>query len=74
MTTIQSFFGLSRNPFIKQGVSIKDFFQSNDFREMHGALGKAKDVRGIAVFTSPPGAGKTFVIRVFSQELNPKEL
>jgi type II secretory pathway predicted ATPase ExeA len=71
MTTIQSFFGLSRNPFTKQGVSTKDFFPSNDFREMHGALGKAKDVRGIAVFTSPPGSGKTFVIRVFAQELNP---
>ena len=71
MTTVQSFFGLSRNPFTKQGVSTKDFFLSNDFREMHGALAKAKDVRGIAVFTSPPGSGKTFVIRVFAQELNP---
>lgn len=71
MTTIQSFFGLTCNPFTKQGVSTKDFFPSTDFREMHGALGQAKDVRGIAVFTSPPGAGKTFVLRVFARELNP---
>ena len=71
MTTIQSFFGLTCNPFTKQGVSTTDHFPSNDFQEMHGALDDAKDVRGIAVFTSPPGAGKTFVIRTFVQELNP---
>ena len=71
MMSVQSFFGLTCNPFTKQGVSTKDFFPSNDFKEMHGALNQAKDVRGIAVFTSPPGSGKTFVIRVFSQELNP---
>ena len=71
MITIQSFFGLTCNPFTKQGVSTKDYFPSNDFREMHGALDDAKDVRGIAVFTSPPGSGKTFVVRAFVQELNP---
>lgn len=71
MTSITSFFALTCNPFTKQGTSTKDFFPSNDFKEMHGALGKAIDARGIAVFTSPPGAGKTFVIRAFSQELNP---
>lgn len=71
MTSVLSFFGLTTNPFTKQGISIKDFFPSNDFKEMYGALGKAKDVRGIAVFTSPPGSGKTFVVRVFSKELNP---
>ena len=70
MITIQSFFGLTCNPFTKQGVSTKDYFPSNDFREMHGALDDAKDVRGIAVFTSPPGSGKTFVVRAFVQELN----
>ena len=71
MTSILSFFGLRTNPFTKQGMSTKDFFPSNDFKEMHGALGRVKDARGIAVFTSPPGSGKTFVIRVFSKELNP---
>ncbi|MBQ6500218.1 MAG: ExeA family protein [Mogibacterium sp.] len=71
MNSVNSFFGLTCNPFSKQGVSAKDFFPSRDFQEMHGALDQAKDVRGIAVFTSPPGAGKTFALRVFSQELNP---
>ena len=71
MTSVLSFFGLTTNPFTKQGISIKVFFPSNDFKEMYGALGKAKDVCGIAVFTSPPGSGKTFVVRVFSKELNP---
>jgi type II secretory pathway predicted ATPase ExeA len=71
MTSILSFFGLTCNPFTKKGVSTKDYFPSDDFREMHGALVQAKDVRGIAVFTSPPGAGKTFALRVFAQELNP---
>ena len=71
MTSACSFFGLTTNPFTKAGNSTKEFFPSNDFKEMHGALGKVKDARGIAVFTSPPGSGKTFVIRVFSKELNP---
>ena len=71
MNSVNSFFGLTCNPFSKQGVSAKDFVPSRDFQEMHGALDQAKDVRGIAVFTSPPGAGKTFALRVFSQELNP---
>lgn len=71
MNSAISFFGLSCNPFTKQDVSTEDFFPSHDFKEMHGALEKARDARGIAVFTSPPGAGKTFVLRVFSQELNP---
>lgn len=71
MDSLNSFFGLTRNPFTKQGTSAKDYFPSRDFKEMHGALSQAKDVRGIAVFTSPPGAGKTFVLRAFSQELNP---
>lgn len=71
MASVNSFFGLTCNPFSKQGVSVKQFFPSHDFDEMHGALGQAKDVRGIAVFTSAPGAGKTFVIRSFAQGLNP---
>lgn len=71
MKTVQSFFGLTCDPFTKEGTATKDFFPSCDFQEMRGALGQAKNVRGIAVFTSSPGAGKTFVLRVFSQELNP---
>lgn len=71
MTSAYSYFGLTCNPFTKQGSSTKDFFPSRDFNEMHGALSQATKARGIAVFTSPPGAGKTFVTRAFSQEINP---
>lgn len=51
MTSLLSYFGLNTNPFTKRGISTKDFFPSNDFKEMHGALGRVKDARGIAVFT-----------------------
>ena len=71
MSSINSFFGLTCNPFSKQGASVRDHFPSHDFKEMDGALSQAKDARGIAVFTSSPGAGKTFVIRAFAQGLNP---
>lgn len=70
MTSFLSFFGLSCNPFSK-GAPVKDCFKSRDFNEMYGALNYAKDARGIAVFTSPPGGGKSFVVRAFASELNP---
>lgn len=71
MTTPTSFFGLTCNPFEKQGSVSGECFQSRDFQEMTGALGHAKNGRGIAVFTSPPGAGKTFAVRDFVRKLNP---
>lgn len=69
--TPYSFFGFSCNPFSKQGTSVKDCFHSHDFDEMYSALNTVKDTRGIAVFTSPPGDGKTFVLRAFAENLNP---
>lgn len=70
MTSFLSYFGLSFNPFSKS-APVKDFFQSRDFKEMYGALNYVRDARGIAVFTSPPGGGKSFVIRAFAAGLNP---
>lgn len=66
-----SFFGLSRNPFSKGGTPVKDCFHSHDFDEMYGALESVKDSRGVAVFTSTPGNGKTFVLHAFAEQLNP---
>lgn len=71
MNTPHAFFGLSHNPFSKHAILAKDCFRSRDFNEMYGALDYVKDAHGIAVFSSPPGHGKTCVLRAFSQELNP---
>ena len=38
---------------------------------MTGRLNRLKDIRGIGVFTAPPGGGKTFVLRCFAKNLNP---
>lgn len=71
MMTPFSFFGFSFNPFSKEAVSSKNCFHSHDFEEMLGALNSVKEARGIAVFTSSPGNGKTLVLRVFNEDLNP---
>lgn len=71
MLTPAAYLGLTGNPFSKQAVSARDCFRSHDFNEMYGALNTIKDTRGIAVFTSRPGDGKTFVVRVFSEEAAP---
>lgn len=65
-----TFLGLTRNPFSKEGTSVKDSFHSRDFQEMTGALSHLIRSRGIGVFTSPPGNGKTFVLRAFMHDLN----
>ena len=70
MISPPAFLGLTYNPFSKQGASTKDCFQSRDFKEMAGALGHLVKARGIGVFTSPPGNGKTFILRAFAQGLN----
>ena len=71
MLSTNAWFNLNYNPFMKRALSIDDCFQSRDFKEMYGALEYSKDARGIAVFTSPPGSGKTCVLKAFKQSLNP---
>ena len=70
-TTPYAWFGMTCNPFLKQYIPAVDCFQSRDFKEMTGALDQAKDARGIAVFTSKPGNGKTCTLKAFEQGLNP---
>ena len=67
---MNSFYGLSCNPFSKQAQEIPNAFQSNDFKVMQDRLGYLVDVRGIGVFTAPPGMGKTHAIRCFERSLN----
>lgn len=64
------FYGLTCNPFDKQTLRTPDSFQSNDFKVMQDRLDYLVNVRGIGVFTAPPGMGKTYAIRSFESSLN----
>ena len=64
-------YGLSFNPFDKQANSQDTCFASEDFRQMTSRLNFIKDVRGIGLFTAPPGYGKTFALRCFANSINP---
>jgi len=64
------FFGLSKNPFDKHHVTPADAFVSEDHRQATSRLHYLVSVRGIGVFTSPPGFGKTFALRCFAASLD----
>ena len=66
-----SYYSLAFNPFDKQQVKEDDAFVSKDFTEMRSRLDYLKDTRGIGVFTSSPGKGKSFCLRCFAKSLNP---
>jgi type II secretory pathway predicted ATPase ExeA len=66
----KGYYGFSKNPFDKQSISIKDAFHSKDHKEMTSRLDYLKDIRGIGVFTSMPGFGKTFALRCFAASLD----
>jgi type II secretory pathway predicted ATPase ExeA len=67
----KSFYGFSFNPFDKHFLSEKDAFISRDHKEMTTRLSYLSEIRGIGIFTAPPGFGKTFSLRCFSKDLNP---
>lgn len=67
----KGYYGLSINPFDKQILKEKDCFLSKDHKEMTSRLNYLKDIRGIGVFTAPPGMGKSYALRCFSKDLNP---
>ena len=71
MSSFLDYYALSYNPFNKQSMKEKDRFVSSDFRQMTSRLEYLKKVRGIGVFTSRPGMGKTFGLRCFSKTLAP---
>ena len=48
----------------------KDAFLSTDHKEMTSRLSYLKSLRGIGVFTSPPGFGKTFALRCFAKTVD----
>ncbi len=66
----RSLYGLSHNPFDKQLLKEKDFFESTDHRVMSNRLNYLKETRGIGVFTASPGMGKSYCLRCFEHSLN----
>lgn len=66
----RQYYGLTFNPFDKSSP-VKTAFQSKDHMEMQNRLSFLTTTRGIGLFTAPPGMGKTFALRCFSDSLNP---
>jgi len=66
----KEFYGFSKNPFDKHSLSEKDAFLSRDHKEATGRLAYLRNIRGVGVFTSAPGLGKTFALRCFAKSLD----
>jgi len=67
---VKEFYGLSKNPFDKHSLAEKDAFLSKDHKEATDRLAYLKNIRGVGVFTSSPGFGKTFALRCFAKSLD----
>jgi len=65
----KSYYGLTKNPFDKS-FSEHNPFYSNDHKEMTARLAYLNNIRGIGVFTSPPGFGKTYALRCFAKSID----
>jgi type II secretory pathway predicted ATPase ExeA len=66
----KEYYGLSKNPFDKHSIKDLDAFPSKDHKEVTSRLSYLKNIRGIGVFTSGPGFGKTFALRCFARSLD----
>ena len=66
----KEYYSFSKNPFDKQTLLTKDAFPSNDHKEMSGRLAYLNGIRGIGVFTSPPGFGKSYTLDCFAESLD----
>lgn len=67
MTT---YYGMDSNPFIKS-IAINDLYESNDFKQMINRGQFVIKSKGIGVFLSSPGMGKTTCMRKLMESLNP---
>lgn len=63
-------FGLTCNPFSKEVRQNEFVFESRGHKVMLDRLNYLATVRGIGVFTSPPGVGKSYTMHVFKCGLN----
>ncbi|HPU02209.1 MAG TPA: AAA family ATPase [Bacillota bacterium] len=64
----RAFYSLSGAPFSKENAKL---FASKSAREARARLEYLKKTRGMGLLVGEPGAGKTFTLRCFTQELNP---
>lgn len=64
-----SYYGMSCNPFLKEVKEEKEY-KSNDYNELITRFNYLKEIKGLGVFTGPPGYGKTFTVRSFRKSLN----
>lgn len=65
----KAYWGMEFNPFDKEQKG-SDYYQGIDFLEANRRLEHLKNVKGIGLFTGPPGYGKTCSIRNFVECLN----
>ncbi len=65
----KAFYGMQFNPFTKE-LDVKHHYKSNDFKQANNRLDYLTQVKGIALFTGEPGAGKSFTLRSFISRLN----
>lgn len=64
-----SYYGMSCNPFLKE-VKTENKFESKDYIQLTNRFNYLKEIKGLGVFTGPPGYGKTFSIRSFINNTN----
>lgn len=66
---VKTFYGFSKMPFRKETTYTKPF-ESEDVANMTDRLKYLKTIKGIGVFTGPPGSGKTSIVRDYVNKLN----
>ena len=66
----KEYYGFSKNPFDKQSLAVKDAFLSKDHKEMTARLAYLNKIRGVGVFSSGPGFGKTFALRCHAKSID----
>lgn len=66
---MMTYYGMDKNPFVKD-ISIDVLYTSNDFKQMMNRCEFAIKTKGIGVFLSSPGMGKTTCLRNILESLN----
>lgn len=66
---LEVYYGMDMNPF-KKDIEVKNLYVSNDCRQMKNRLDFIIKTRGIGVFLSNPGMGKTTSLRSVLSGLN----
>ena len=65
----RAYWNMEYNPFAKE-IDVNKLFKTEDFNEAQTRLNFLHNTRGIGLFTGNPGAGKTYAVRYFLDNLN----